>query len=304
MGTSATHDFTSPDFASFFPTDLSFKQLLEFLPHISQCHLPLLGENPLPAYPGYGLGAPVPTALAAPPTIGATNSPPSPDTPLIPASPTNPPFTRLPSPEIPGGNTAPGHNQMTTGATSDKTALEHASTDADGRSMAGSSMAGLPDSANSHNLPRYGSGLVHRSKRRAHTPAKSSSGTEHQGSVLLRVVDGDSSSSDGEGESKFDTHAQSIDPLRREEIRQQRVASEQRRRNDLRGGFAHLKDTLPNSHRKCSKTALLDQATQHLLHLEAMLQQRQDALAACQMEVTRLQDRLARRRHRSLQSLT
>ncbi|QRV74474.1 helix loop helix DNA-binding domain protein [Ceratobasidium sp. AG-Ba] len=62
--------------------------------------------------------------------------------------------------------------------------------------------------------------------------------------------------------------------------RQYTVKSEQRRRNDLRGGFARLKNALPASPAKCSKVVLLDRATTYIGHLEAKLRDMQDVVAA------------------------
>lgn len=45
---------------------------------------------------------------------------------------------------------------------------------------------------------------------------------------------------------------------RREEIRRQRIESEQRRRDELRDGYRRLKDALPVSNQKSSKVSLLD----------------------------------------------
>src|SRR5258707_5867001 len=45
---------------------------------------------------------------------------------------------------------------------------------------------------------------------------------------------------------------------RREEIRRQRIESEQRRRDELRDGYRRLKDVLPVSNQKSSKVSLLD----------------------------------------------
>jgi hypothetical protein len=45
---------------------------------------------------------------------------------------------------------------------------------------------------------------------------------------------------------------------RRETIRKQRIESEQRRRDELRDGYARLKDTLPTTNQKSSKVSLLD----------------------------------------------
>ena len=45
---------------------------------------------------------------------------------------------------------------------------------------------------------------------------------------------------------------------KRETIRRQRIESEQRRRDELREGYARLKDTLPRTPQKSSKVVLLD----------------------------------------------
>lgn len=45
---------------------------------------------------------------------------------------------------------------------------------------------------------------------------------------------------------------------RREEVRRQRIESEQRRRDELRDGYRRLKDVLPVSNQKSSKVSLLD----------------------------------------------
>lgn len=56
---------------------------------------------------------------------------------------------------------------------------------------------------------------------------------------------------------------------RREEIRRQRIESEQRRRDELREGYAKLKHTLPVSNQKSSKVSLLDRAVTYIRQLEA-----------------------------------
>lgn len=50
--------------------------------------------------------------------------------------------------------------------------------------------------------------------------------------------------------------------VRREEIRRQRIESEQRRRDELRDGYRRLKDALPVSNQKSSKVSLLDRGKQ------------------------------------------
>ena len=75
---------------------------------------------------------------------------------------------------------------------------------------------------------------------------------------------------------------------RREEIRRQRIESEQRRRDELRDGYRRLKDVLPVSNQKSSKVSLLDRATTHIKYLEMTQQQLQTRLAAAEAETVRL----------------
>ncbi|KAF7793474.1 hypothetical protein EIP86_004586 [Pleurotus ostreatoroseus] len=76
--------------------------------------------------------------------------------------------------------------------------------------------------------------------------------------------------------------------MRREEIRKQRIESEQRRRDELRDGYRRLKDALPVSNQKSSKVSLLDRATTHIRYLEMTQQQLQTRLAAAESETARL----------------
>lgn len=57
-------------------------------------------------------------------------------------------------------------------------------------------------------------------------------------------------------EKKFDRLNASIS--RREAVRRQRIESEQKRRDELRDGYARLKSTLPSINQKSSKVTLLD----------------------------------------------
>jgi hypothetical protein len=75
---------------------------------------------------------------------------------------------------------------------------------------------------------------------------------------------------------------------RRETIRKQRIESEQRRRDELRDGYARLKDTLPASNQKSSKVSLLDRATSHLRYLDTVRDQLENRLKAAEAEVHRL----------------
>src|SRR6267154_6818667 len=75
---------------------------------------------------------------------------------------------------------------------------------------------------------------------------------------------------------------------RREEIRRQRIESEQRRRDELRDGYRRLKDALPVSNQKSSKVSLLDRATTHIKYLEMTQQQLQTRLQQAENETSRL----------------
>jgi hypothetical protein len=77
---------------------------------------------------------------------------------------------------------------------------------------------------------------------------------------------------------------------RRETIRKQRIESEQRRRDELRDGYARLKETLPASNQKSSKVSLLDRATGHLRYLETVKEQLEMRLKSAEAEVHRLRN--------------
>jgi len=77
---------------------------------------------------------------------------------------------------------------------------------------------------------------------------------------------------------------------RRETIRRQRIESEQRRRDELRDGYARLKDTLPPSNQKSSKVSLLERATGHIRYLETVKDQLELRLKSAEAEVHRLRN--------------
>ncbi|KAG8702820.1 hypothetical protein FRC09_004521 [Ceratobasidium sp. 395] len=101
--------------------------------------------------------------------------------------------------------------------------------------------------------------------------------SNHPGSVGL-------SASDEEGVSRYNTRVDSVDSSPLDLRRQRIVESEQRRRNDLRGGFARLKDALPASHEKCSKLVLLERAATYIGHLEAMLRDKRGEIGGTQAD--------------------
>ncbi|KAF7347436.1 hypothetical protein MVEN_01499500 [Mycena venus] len=75
---------------------------------------------------------------------------------------------------------------------------------------------------------------------------------------------------------------------RRETIRKQRIESEQRRRDELRDGYARLKDTLPATNQKSSKVSLLDRATNHVRNLEIAKGELEKRLKEAESEVKHL----------------
>ncbi|EAU92256.1 hypothetical protein CC1G_00475 [Coprinopsis cinerea okayama7 len=77
---------------------------------------------------------------------------------------------------------------------------------------------------------------------------------------------------------------------RRETIRKQRIESEQRRRDELRDGYARLKETLPSSNQKSSKVSLLERATGHIRYLETVKDQLELRLKSAEAEVHRLRN--------------
>ncbi|EPQ60155.1 hypothetical protein GLOTRDRAFT_52076 [Gloeophyllum trabeum ATCC 11539] len=95
--------------------------------------------------------------------------------------------------------------------------------------------------------------------------------------------------SDDEDDGDFVPSSNSKDAdVRREEIRRQRIESEQRRRDELREGYRRLKDALPVSNQKSSKVCLLDRATTHIKYLEMTNQQLTARVQQAESEMQRL----------------
>ena len=102
--------------------------------------------------------------------------------------------------------------------------------------------------------------------------------------------------------------AESIAYTRKEATRRQRIEAEQRRRDELRDGYARLKDVLPVSNQKSSKVSLLERgiifsfhplnpslihlqsATNHIVQLEKLNQQLQKKILGLNAEISRLQN--------------
>ncbi|THH10961.1 hypothetical protein EW145_g967 [Phellinidium pouzarii] len=126
-----------------------------------------------------------------------------------------------------------------------------------------------------------GGSLVHRNPLRYNpTPSpSSSSGRRGRG----RSID-----SDEDDQNNMMSVVQEIAHNRKEATRKQRIEAEQRRRDELRDGYARLKDVLPVSNQKSSKVSLLERATNYITQLDKSTRQMQTRLAALESEVQRL----------------
>ncbi|OSD06124.1 hypothetical protein PYCCODRAFT_1442922 [Trametes coccinea BRFM310] len=136
-----------------------------------------------------------------------------------------------------------------------------------------SSATGSPSSSRANSL-------VHRHPLRYNptpSPTSSSAGRRSRGQSL-------SDDDDHMGVNM----AESLANTRKEATRRQRIEAEQRRRDELRDGYARLKDVLPVSNQKSSKVSLLERATTHITNLEKTNRQLQQRLATLEAEVTRL----------------
>jgi len=138
---------------------------------------------------------------------------------------------------------------------------------------------------------RNGSGLVQRHSLRYTQGANSTvmaAGGRHRRRDSRDDDDDDDFDSDGDAFRPTGAPQEVVVQRRREEIRKQRIESEQRRRDELRDGYRRLKDVLPVSNQKSSKVSLLDRATSHIKYLEMMQHQLQTNLTQSDIEVARL----------------
>ncbi|KAL5495078.1 hypothetical protein ACEPAI_540 [Sanghuangporus weigelae] len=126
-----------------------------------------------------------------------------------------------------------------------------------------------------------GGSLVHRNTLRYNptpSPSNSSSGRRRGRSI----------DSDSDEHHNMMSVVQEIAHTRKEATRRQRIEAEQRRRDELRDGYARLKDVLPVSNQKSSKVSLLERATNYIIQLDKTTRQMQTRLAALESEVQRL----------------
>ncbi|KAF8665317.1 hypothetical protein AX16_000337 [Volvariella volvacea WC 439] len=121
------------------------------------------------------------------------------------------------------------------------------------------------------------SSLVHRHHRYNPTPSPT-------GSLRRRGRSHDTDEEENMGLAYPENLAHS----RKEATRRQRIEAEQRRRDELRDGYAKLKDVLPVSNQKSSKVSLLDRATNHIINLERANKEMQARINALEAEMARL----------------
>ncbi|KAJ6541914.1 hypothetical protein B0H19DRAFT_958833 [Mycena capillaripes] len=153
--------------------------------------------------------------------------------------------------------------------------LSGSDTSADGIYQASNSSG-----ANSPTSSR-GTSLVQRHIRYNPTPSP----TNSSGSTRRRR--GRSQDSDDDDMNLL--YTENLAQNRKEATRRQRIEAEQRRRDELRDGYAKLKDVLPVSNQKSSKVSLLDRATSHISVLESENKALQDRIASLEEEIRRLQ---------------
>ncbi|KDQ63023.1 hypothetical protein JAAARDRAFT_44071 [Jaapia argillacea MUCL 33604] len=84
------------------------------------------------------------------------------------------------------------------------------------------------------------------------------------------------------------TLAETLASSRKEATRRQRIEAEQRRRDELRDGYAKLKDVLPVSNQKSSKVSLLERATHHIVALETENRDMHARITQMESEIRRL----------------
>ncbi|KAH9486340.1 hypothetical protein JR316_0000404 [Psilocybe cubensis] len=139
-----------------------------------------------------------------------------------------------------------------------------------------SSSANSPSSSRGHSL-------VHRTTPNRYNPppSPSSSGSRHR----RGRSQGDS---DDEEMGLAYNAVENLANTRKEATRRQRIEAEQRRRDELRDGYAKLKDALPSSNQKSSKVTLLERATNHIRALEEENQQLQKRIAELEADAQRL----------------
>ncbi|KDR85643.1 hypothetical protein GALMADRAFT_132312 [Galerina marginata CBS 339.88] len=125
--------------------------------------------------------------------------------------------------------------------------------------------------------PSRAHSLVHRSNRYNPTPSPTSSSSRRR-----------SRSQDSDDDDMGVAYVENLANSRKEATRRQRIEAEQRRRDELRDGYAKLKDALPVSNQKSSKVSLLERATNHIIALEKENKELQQRITFMEQESQRL----------------
>ncbi|KIY69362.1 hypothetical protein CYLTODRAFT_230303 [Cylindrobasidium torrendii FP15055 ss-10] len=139
-----------------------------------------------------------------------------------------------------------------------------------------SSGANSPSSSRSHSL-------VHRTSTNVRYNPTTPSPTTSSGGRGRRQR-----SQDSDDDDMGVLFSENLAHSRKEATRRQRIEAEQRRRDELRDGYAKLKDVLPVSNQKSSKVSLLDRATSHIISLEAQNTDLQKRVQQMEAELHRL----------------
>ncbi|KAG6846071.1 hypothetical protein H0H87_006435 [Tephrocybe sp. NHM501043] len=145
---------------------------------------------------------------------------------------------------------------------------------------------GMASGRRSRGTPEYAVPRSHRFNPIVPPSVRPAVRAQHKRRMSTRSND----DSDDEDEEFMPLPTSGSNDSRRETIRKQRIESEQRRRDELRDGYARLKETLPASNQKSSKVSLLDRATTHLRYLDGMKSTLESKLKAAELEVHRLRN--------------
>ncbi|KAG8955478.1 hypothetical protein FRC04_008829 [Tulasnella sp. 424] len=265
----------------------------------------------------YVTASPVQSSLAFHPTSTANASNPSATTPtpgipsqvsttrpFSPSQSISPPLTNLSASDLSADNLA-GPAPFSLGIAIGPNHHPHAQHTPHGRARAMSSGTGSPGSSYAsagslnglgpHRTKSYGvAGIVNgqREKRRRATKREEDDDDDDEDeddNINGVLPTSEVSGSPPSRRSSVDTSLFiSVVAKRREEIRRQRIESEQRRRDELRDGYRKLKEVLPASNQKSSKVSLLDRATTHIRYLELTTAQMVQKVAELEAETQRL----------------
>ncbi|KAJ6604053.1 hypothetical protein B0H10DRAFT_2195646 [Mycena sp. CBHHK59/15] len=83
-------------------------------------------------------------------------------------------------------------------------------------------------------------------------------------------------------------YPEGLSETRKEAARLERIAAEQRRRDELRHSYEKLQQVLPESKRKNSKISLVHRATNHISSIEEENKVLGDRIAMLELEVRQL----------------